>query len=84
VNEWKLNDVRRLQADLLEMEGAAVGQACQVVGVPWLLIRGGSDLLRAGDASGEYMRTGPITARQAALFTLAVLRELAASDEPEP
>jgi nucleoside phosphorylase len=30
VNEWKLNDVRRLQADLLEMEGASVGQACQV------------------------------------------------------
>jgi nucleoside phosphorylase len=84
VNQWKLDDVRRLQVDLLEMEGAAVGQACQLLGVPWLLIRGGSNLLRAGDAAGEYMQAGPIAARQAALFTLAVLRELAAPDEPKP
>jgi nucleoside phosphorylase len=81
VNEWKLNEVGRLEADLLEMEGAAVGQACQVLGTPWLLIRGGSDLLRAGDASADYLKAGPIAPRQAALFTLAVLRELAASDE---
>jgi len=83
VNEWKLREVRdELRADLLEMEGAAIGQGCQILGVPWLLIRGGSDLLRAGDASGDYLKYGPIAARQAALFTLAVLEELARSDAP--
>ncbi len=81
VNEWKANEIRvELRADLLEMEGAAVAQSCQTLGVPWLLIRGGSDLMRAGDASGDYLKYGPVAARQAALFTLAVLEELAAAD----
>jgi 5'-methylthioadenosine/S-adenosylhomocysteine nucleosidase len=81
INQWKLDQVRTgLRADLLEMEGASVGQSCQILGVPWLLIRGGSDLLQAGDASGDYMKYGPIAARQAALFTLAVLKELAAGE----
>ena len=85
INQWKLDQVRtELRADLLEMEGASVAQGCQVLGVPWLLIRGGSDLLQAGDASGDYMKYGPVAARQAALFTLAVLRELAKSQAERP
>jgi nucleoside phosphorylase len=41
VSQWKLDEVRsELRADLLEMEGASVGQSCQVLGVPWLLVRG--------------------------------------------
>jgi len=78
VNQWKLDQVRTaLRADLLEMEGAAVAQSCQFLGVPWLLIRSGSDPLQAGDATGDYLKYGPIAARQAALFSLAVLGELA-------
>jgi nucleoside phosphorylase len=81
VNQWKLDEVRgRFEADLLEMEGAAVAQACQALGIPWLLIRGGSDLLGAGDATADYRKYAPVAARQAALFTLHVLERLAEAD----
>jgi hypothetical protein len=40
----------------------------------------GSDLLKAGEASGDYLKYGPIAARQAALFTLQLLEELARSE----
>lgn len=81
VNAWKLDQIRReLDADLLEMEGASVGQACQTLGVPWILIRGGSDLVRAGDASNDYLKYGPIAARQAALFTLHFIEQLASAE----
>lgn len=80
VSQWKLAEVRdELEADLLEMEGASIGQSCQTLGVPWLLIRAGADLLQAGDGTDEYLKYGPVGARQAALFTLAVIRELARS-----
>lgn len=78
VNQWKLDELRgKLRADLLEMEGASVAQSCQTLGVPWLLIRGGSDLLTAGDTTGDYLKYGPIAAHQAALFTLHLVQELA-------
>jgi nucleoside phosphorylase len=80
-NAWKLAELRdELGADLLEMEGASVGQACQTLGVPWILIRGGSDLVRPGDASRDYLEYGPIAARQAALFTLHLLEQLARAE----
>jgi nucleoside phosphorylase len=85
VNTWKLDQIRReLDADLLEMEGASVGQACQTLGVPWLLIRGGSDLVRSGDASNDYLKYGPIAARQAALFTLHLIEGLARAEGRPP
>ncbi len=81
VNAGKLDELRRkFDADLLEMEGASVGQACRTLGVPWILIRGGSDLVRAGDASNDYLKYGPIAARQAALFTLHLLEQLARAE----
>jgi len=81
VNRWKLAELReKLRADLLEMEGASLAQSCQTLGVPWLLIRAGSDPLRAGDASADYLKYGPIAARQAALFTLQLVEQLARSD----
>ncbi len=81
VNEWKLDEIRhKFEADLFEMEGASVGQACQILDVPWLLIRGGSDLIQAGNASEDYKKYGPIAAKQAALFTLYFIEQLAQSE----
>ena len=81
VNEWKLNDIRhRLKADLFEMEGASLGQACQTMQIPWLLIRGGSDLIQAGDATEDFRKYKPPAARQAALFTLYFVQQLALSE----
>lgn len=78
INEWKLDEIRdRFDADLLEMEGASVAQAGQILGIPWLLIRSGSDRARPGNAAPDYLKYGPIAARQAALFTLRVIEHLA-------
>ena len=48
--------------------------------IPWIAMRGGSDLIQAGDASEDYKKYGPIAARQAALFTLFFLKQLALED----
>lgn len=72
----KIADIRaKLKCDLVEMEGSAVGQVCHELGVPHLVIRGGSN--RAQPSPGEdYKRLGQIAARQAAFFALQVVRSL--------
>ena len=72
----KVADIRaKLNCDLVEMEGSAIGQVCHELGVPHLVIRGGSN--RAQPSPGEdYRRLGQIAARQAAFFTMHVVRSL--------
>ena len=80
VNQWKYEEiVNEFRTDLFAMETAALGQVCTFMDVPWIAFRGGSDLIQAGDASDDYKKYGPIAARQAALFTLAFMKVLAAS-----
>ena len=58
------------------MEGAAIGQVCHELGVPHLVIRGGSN--RAQPSPGEdYKKLGQIAARQAAFFAMHVVGSLA-------
>ncbi|HWA88187.1 MAG TPA: 5'-methylthioadenosine/S-adenosylhomocysteine nucleosidase [Opitutus sp.] len=72
----KVADIRaKLKCDLVEMEGSAVGQVCHELGVPHLVIRGGSN--RAQPSPGEdYKRLGQIAARQAAFFAMHLVRSL--------
>lgn len=73
----KIADIRaKLKCDLVEMEGAAIGQVCHELHVPHLVIRAGSNRAQP-DPGGDYKRLGQIAARQAAFFALHLVRSLA-------
>jgi adenosylhomocysteine nucleosidase len=77
MTETKLDDIRKkIGADLVEMEGSAVGQVCFELHKPFLVIRGGSNLAQE-NPGGDYKRLGNIAARSAALFTVHFLESLA-------
>ncbi|HEV7821182.1 MAG TPA: 5'-methylthioadenosine/adenosylhomocysteine nucleosidase, partial [Burkholderiales bacterium] len=72
----KIADIRsKLKCDLVEMEGSAVAQVCHELQVPHLVIRGGSNLAQPSPGE-DYKALGQIAARQAAFFTLHVVRSL--------
>jgi adenosylhomocysteine nucleosidase len=76
MTESKLQDIRtKLKAELVEMEGAVIGQVCHELQLPHLVIRGGSNLAQENPGN-DYKRLGQIAARSAALFTLHVLKQL--------
>ncbi len=65
----------RFHADIMEMESAAFAQSCAMLGVPWLVVRAGSNATQEAP-NEDYKRLGPIAAKQAALFGLHLLDEL--------
>lgn len=69
--------LRQLQPDLMEMESGSVAQVCHYLRTPFLCIRAGSNRTQASP-DNDYRALSPFAARQAALFTVAVIRELAA------
>ena len=77
MSEARIADIRaKLKCDLIEMEGAAVSQVCDELGVPHLVIRAGSNLAQP-DPGSDYKARGQIAARQAAAFTVHLVRSLA-------
>ena len=77
MTEAKLDDIRqKIAADLVEMEGSAIGQVCHELHLPFLVIRGGSNFAQE-NPGGDYKRLGQIAARSAALFTVHLLNFLA-------
>jgi adenosylhomocysteine nucleosidase len=65
---------RELQADAVEMEGAAVAQVCVEFNTPLIVIRSITD--RAdGEADGSYLRFVEPASQNAAAVTLATIRE---------
>lgn len=76
VTEAKISDIRqKLDPDLMEMESAGFAQVCQFYHVPHLVIRSGSNRAKEHN-NDDYLKLSPIAARQAALFTLALVRGL--------
>jgi adenosylhomocysteine nucleosidase len=76
MTEVKLDDIRKkIGADLVEMEGSAIGQVCRELHVPFLVIRGGS----MRDAVTLVLGAVPweIAPVCAALFTVHLLGHLA-------
>lgn len=62
-------------ADIMEMESAPLGHVCQALGVPYVIVRAGSNVAQEAP-NNDYLRLGPIAARQAALFSLHLLKTL--------
>jgi 5'-methylthioadenosine/S-adenosylhomocysteine nucleosidase len=77
VTDGRRRDIlRQLEPDLMEMESGSVAQVCHYLRVPFLCIRSGSNRTQ-NSPDNDYRTLSPFAARQAALFTLSLLRELA-------
>jgi 5'-methylthioadenosine/S-adenosylhomocysteine nucleosidase len=77
ITDERIADIRRqLAPDLMEMESGSVAQVCWYLGIPFLCIRGGSNLTQ-GSPDSDYRKLSPFASRQAALFTVSLVTELA-------
>jgi len=62
----------RFGADLMEMESAPLGAVCERFGVPFLVVRAGSNVAQEAP-NDDYLVFGPIAAKSAARFTLHLI-----------
>ncbi len=77
IPEARIADIRRrLLPDLMEMESGSVAQVCWYLRTPFLCIRSGSNRTQ-NSPDNDYRKLSPFASRQAALFTVALVRELA-------
>jgi adenosylhomocysteine nucleosidase len=76
VTQARIDTLRTtFKADIMEMESAAFMHACVLLGAPCIVVRGGSNVAQE-TPNDDYLRLGPIAARQAALFSLHLLKYL--------
>lgn len=76
VNQQRIDMLRKdYQVDIMEMESAPLAHVCHALGVPYLIVRAGSNVAQEAP-NDDYLRLGPIAARQAALFGLHLIRYL--------
>jgi 5'-methylthioadenosine/S-adenosylhomocysteine nucleosidase len=76
VTQQRIDSLRtRFHTDIMEMESAPLGRICQTFGVPYLVIRAGSNAAQEAP-NDDYLRLSPIAARQAAMFCLHLLTYL--------
>jgi 5'-methylthioadenosine/S-adenosylhomocysteine nucleosidase len=76
VTRQRIDELRtRWQTDIMEMESAPLGHVCEILGVPYLIVRAGSNVAQE-TPNDDYLRLGPIAAAQAAKFTLHLLNYL--------
>ncbi len=69
VTQRRIDNLReRFGVDIMEMESAPLGLVCQSFGVPYLIVRSGSNAAQESP-NNDYLRLGPIAAREAAAFT---------------
>ncbi|MEM7663584.1 MAG: 5'-methylthioadenosine/S-adenosylhomocysteine nucleosidase [Pseudomonadota bacterium] len=76
VTEQRINMLRTvMKTDIMEMESGPLGHACVMLGVPFIVVRAGSNVAQEAP-NDDYLRLGPIAAKQAALFSLHLLEYL--------
>lgn len=77
ITAQRIADIRRqLAPDLMEMESGSVAQVCWYLGIPFLCVRSGSNLTQ-NSPDNDYRKLSPFASRQAALFTVSLVREIA-------
>jgi len=73
VTELRIGQLREhFQTDIMEMESAPLAHVCQTLGVPYLIVRAGSNVAQEAP-NDDYLRLGPIAAREAAKFGVHLL-----------
>ena len=76
VTQERIDSLRtQFHTDIMEMESAPLGLVCQTLGVPYLIVRAGSNVAQEAP-NDDYLRLGPIAAREAARFSLHLLEYL--------
>jgi len=76
VPQVRIEQLRSLfKTDIMEMESAPLGHVCQTLGVPYLIVRAGSNVAQEAP-NDDYLRLGPIAAREAARFSVHLLQYL--------
>lgn len=76
VTQQRIDYLREtLHTDIMEMESAPLGLVCGQLGVPYLVVRAGSNAAQEAP-NDDYLRLGPIAAREAALFSLHLIGHL--------
>lgn len=76
VTEQRINLLRDdFKTDIMEMESGPLGHVAEMLGVPFLVVRAGSNIAQEAP-NDDYLRLGPIAARQAALFSIHLLEDL--------
>ena len=76
VPQVRIDSLRNhFKTDIMEMESAPLGHVCETLGVPYLIIRSGSNVAQEAP-NDDYLRLGPIAAREAAKFSLHLIKFL--------
>jgi 5'-methylthioadenosine/S-adenosylhomocysteine nucleosidase len=76
VTQQRIDALRtQFHTDIMEMESAPLALVCQTLGVPYVIVRAGSNVAQEAP-NDDYLRLGPIAAREAARFSLHLLEYL--------
>lgn len=76
VPQIRIDSLRnKFKTDIMEMESAPLGHVCETLGVPYLIVRSGSNVAQEAP-NDDYLRLGPIAAREAAKFSLHLIKFL--------
>jgi hypothetical protein len=76
ITDARIADIRgQLNPDLMEMESGSVAQVCWYLRTAFLCIRSGSNRTQ-NSPDNDYRKLSPFASRQAALFTVAVVKEI--------
>jgi adenosylhomocysteine nucleosidase len=60
-------------ADIMEMESGPLSLVCQTFGIPYLIVRSGSNIAQE-TPNDDYLRLSPFAAREAAQFLLHLIK----------
>jgi 5'-methylthioadenosine/S-adenosylhomocysteine nucleosidase len=70
VTQQRITTLRTVfHTDIMEMESAPLGHVCESLGVPYLIVRAGSNVAQEAP-NDDYLRLGPIAAKEAARFSM--------------